>query len=69
MAMSQLRNLLRNACLVAGGATIVAAALFTSTHLADRVVFTVLVPGVVVGLMFVGLYVALGRQDGRRWPG
>ena len=63
------QTVLRNAFLVAGGTVIILSALFTRAHLADRVVFTVLVPGVVVGLILIGLYVALGRYKGREWPG
>ena len=62
-------GLLRNVLLVVGGCVIIAAALFTLTHLTDIVVYTVLIPGIVAGLILIGLYVALGGQHGRKWPG
>jgi hypothetical protein len=41
--------------LVAGAALIVAAAIYTLVHMQDRTVFTVLVPGVAVGLILIVL--------------
>lgn len=49
--------------LLLGGATIVAASLFTLSHMSDRTVFTVLVPGAVVGLILIGWSVQLSRTD------
>jgi hypothetical protein len=54
--------LLCNLALVIAGVVILAAAVFTLFHMTDRVIFTVLVPGFVVGLFFVGLYVLGGRR-------
>jgi len=61
------REVLRSAFLVLGGVVIIAALLFTAMHFTDRVVFTVLVPGVIVGLMLIGVFVGLGSD--RRWLG
>ena len=61
------REIIRGAILVLGGVVIVASMLFTLTRLADSVVFTVLIPGVIVGLMLIGVYVAMGKQ-GKRLP-
>jgi hypothetical protein len=54
--------LLCNAALIVAGLVIVAAAAFTLMNMTDRVILTVLVPGFVVGLFFVGLYVLGGRR-------
>ena len=61
------REVLRSAFLVLGGVVIIAALLFTAMHFTGRVVFTVLVPGVIVGLMLIGVFVGLGSD--RRWLG
>ena len=50
-----------------GGVVIIAALLFTAMHFTDRVVVTVLVPGVILGLMLIGVFVGLGSD--RRWLG
>jgi hypothetical protein len=49
--------------LALGGAIIVGSAVYTATHLDDRTVYTILIPGVVVGLVLVGLSTALRRTD------
>ena len=54
--------LLCNIALIIAGVVIVAAGAFTLRHMTDHVVLTVLVPGFVVGLFFVGLYVLGGRR-------
>jgi membrane protease YdiL (CAAX protease family) len=54
---SQSRSLL----LLAAGAVMVGSILYTVTHLEDRAVFTVLLPGVAVGLLLVGLYIRAPR--------
>jgi hypothetical protein len=54
--------LLCNVALIVAGAVIIAAAVFTLMNLTDHVILTVLVPGFVVGLFFVGLYVLGGRR-------
>ncbi|MDH3197938.1 MAG: hypothetical protein OEO21_06830 [Candidatus Krumholzibacteria bacterium] len=59
--MKNARDLVRTALLVAGAAVIVVAAVVTVRNLTDRTVLTVLVPGVVVGLILIGGYVAVGR--------
>jgi hypothetical protein len=57
------RNTLAGFMLLTGGASIVAACAYTLAHLEDHVVFSVLVPGVVVGLLLIGGYVrARGRS-------
>jgi len=61
------REVLRSAFLVMGGVVIIAALLFTAMHFTDRVVVTVLVPGVILGLMLIGIFVGLGSD--RRWLG
>jgi membrane protease YdiL (CAAX protease family) len=63
------RELIRGAFLVLGGAVIIASGIFTLTHLTDHVIFTVLLPGVVVGLMLIGVYVAIGNRGKGQWPG
>ena len=52
----RLDSLLCNLALVAGGILIVCAAIITLERLSDRTVLSVLVPGFVSGLFFVGLY-------------
>ena len=59
-------TVLKNVMLVVGGGLIIASALFTLGHLSDRVVFTVLVPGVVFGLILIAVAMRLGR-DRWRW--
>jgi membrane protease YdiL (CAAX protease family) len=54
--------MIRGIVLVLGGAVIIGSLLFTVMHFTDRVVFTVLVPGVIVGLMLVGVYVGIGKR-------
>jgi uncharacterized membrane protein YsdA (DUF1294 family) len=56
--------------LVLGGAIIIGSAVYTSTHLNDKTVYTLLVPGVVLGLVFVALSVVLRRRgDGKENEG
>lgn len=59
--MQTRRNLFANALLALGALLIICCGLFTLTHLTDRVVLTVLIPGFVIGLILIGFYVALGR--------
>lgn len=56
---------MRNTLLLLGGALIIASGLYTLTHLTDTVVFAILVPGIVVGLILIGVSVALNRDRGR----
>jgi len=62
------RGIIRGALLVTGGAVIIASMVLTVTQLTDNVVFTVLLPGVIVGLMLIGVYVATGKKSKRSWP-
>lgn len=59
--MKNSTDLVRSALLVVGAAFIVAAAALTLRNLTDRTVVTVLLPGVVAGLLLIGAYVAIGR--------
>ncbi|MDH3215466.1 MAG: DUF4811 domain-containing protein [Candidatus Krumholzibacteria bacterium] len=59
-------ELIRGAVLVLGGAVIIASLLFTVMHFTDHVVFTVLLPGVVVGLVLIAAYVGIGKRSSRR---
>ena len=54
--------LLCNLALVIAGVVILASAVFALLHMTDHVILAVLVPGFVVGLFFVGLYVLGGRR-------
>jgi hypothetical protein len=54
--------LLCNIALVVGGILIVGAAAFALPRLNDRVIMGLLVPGFVMGLFFVGLYVFGSRR-------
>lgn len=56
-------TLIRTALLMVGGGIIVASAIHTLSHLSDRTVFTVLVPGFAAGLFLIGLYVRTGRGE------
>jgi hypothetical protein len=58
--------IVKNVLLVLGGALIVATGVYTLQHLTDRVVFTVLIPGIVVGLILIGIAMRFGRD---RWRG
>jgi uncharacterized membrane protein YsdA (DUF1294 family) len=56
--------------LVLGGAIIIGSAAYTSTHLNDKTVYTILVPGAVLGLVFVVLSVVFRRRgDGEESEG
>jgi len=57
---------MRNVLLVLGGISIVFAGIYTLVHLADGVVFSVLVPGFVIGLLLIGLSTQLKRSGPRR---
>ena len=57
-------NVVKGALLLVGGALIIASSIFTLGHLNDRVVFTVLVPGVVLGLISIVIAMRLGPN---RW--
>ena len=59
-----MRDVIRNVLLVVGAVTIIVSGLFTLSHLTDRVIFTVLVPGFVFGLIFIGIGMSVGRE---RW--
>ena len=63
------QGIIRGAVLVLGGVIIIASLVFAVTHLTDHVVFTVLLPGVIVGLVLIGVYVGISKRGGRRWPG
>jgi hypothetical protein len=54
-------SFLNDLCLAAAGLLIIGAALATLANLQDTVIFGVLVPGFVVGLLLVGVWV-LGRR-------
>ena len=62
------QDIARSALLLAGALLVVVSALFTVTHLTDTVVFTVLVPGCMVGLVLLGLYWLSGPQAGPQRP-
>jgi hypothetical protein len=62
------REVFKNVLLVVGAAVIVVSALYTFDNLTDRVVFTVLVPGVVVGLIVIAVAMSVGR-GGWTWFG
>jgi hypothetical protein len=66
--MKNTTELVRTALLLAGAAIIVIAAVLTLRNLTDRTVLTVLVPGVVVGLILIGGYVAVGRAHREEKP-
>ena len=53
--------------MVMGGVVIITSLLYTAMRFTDRVVVTVTVPGVMVGLMLIGIFVGLGSN--RRWFG
>ena len=59
-----MRQIASNTLLALGAAAIILSGLFTLSQLTDRVVFTVLVPGFVLGLIFVGIALSLGSK---RW--
>jgi len=59
--MKNSTDLVRSALLVTGAAVIIVAAVLTLRNLTDRTALTVLLPGVVVGLLLIGGYVAIGR--------
>lgn len=54
---------MKNAFLAIGAIVIAAVATYTLTHLTDRVIATVLVPGVVVGLVFLVLGSRAGKNN------
>ena len=54
--MTHQQRWIANPSLLVGAGLIIGSGLFTLTHLTDRVVLSVLVPGVVVGLLLIGLY-------------
>jgi uncharacterized membrane protein YhaH (DUF805 family) len=51
--------------LVLGGTIIVASAIYTLTNLQDKTVYVVLIPGVVAGLILVGLSVTSRPKEER----
>ena len=53
-----------NILMLLGAIIITAAAVVTARHLVDRVVFTVLVPGVVAGLVLIVVATSIGRRYG-----
>ena len=58
-------EVIRAAVLLGAGAVIISSLLFTVTHLTDQVVITVLLPGVIVGLVLIGVYVGVGKRSDR----
>ncbi len=58
--------MLKNVLLILGGAIIIASALFTLSHMTDRTVFTVLIPGFVFGLVLIGVGMRLGGDRPHR---
>lgn len=56
------RNGVASLLLLGGAASIIGACAYTLAHLEDHVVFSVLVPGVVLGLLLVGGYVRARRS-------
>jgi hypothetical protein len=52
---------IRAVLLLAGTASILTAGIFTLGHMTDRTVFTILVPGFVVGLILIAAAVWGGR--------
>ena len=63
-----MRTAVKLLLLVAGATLVVAAGLYTVSHMTDRTVFTVLVPGFVVGLMLIGVSVRIGPSTNRERP-
>ena len=61
-----MRNFMKNALLLVGAATIIVSGLFSLEHLTDRIVFTVLVPGFLFGLILICIAMNISR-DGWRW--
>lgn len=59
------RLIIENLLLIVGGGLIIGSAAYTLTHLSDHVVFAVLLPGVVVGLLLIGGFVMLNRRHSR----
>lgn len=53
---------LSNLFLILGAGIIIASIVYTSAHLRDHVIFTRLVPGVVLGLLLIGGYVVFRRR-------
>ena len=53
---------LANWLLVIGGAIIVGSAAYTLTQLDDKTIVTILIPGVVLGLILVGLSIVSRRR-------
>ena len=53
-----------NVLMLLGTIIIISAAVVTSRQLVDQVVFTVLVPGVVVGLILIVVATSIGRRYG-----
>lgn len=62
------REIVRNAFLLVGALLVVVSGLFTLTHLTDSVIFTVLVPSFVAGLILLGLYWMTGDHVGQHGP-
>ncbi len=60
------REIIREGVLLLGGVIIIASTLITVTRCTDRVVFTVLIPGVVVGLILIGVYSAINKRRDQR---
>jgi hypothetical protein len=55
-------GVLKSLLMVLGAAAIVSASVYTLGHLTDRVIASVLVPGVVVGLILIVLGARMGRE-------
>ena len=53
---------LANWLLIIGGAIIVGSAVYTLVHLDDKTVVTILIPGVVLGLILVGVSIVTRRR-------
>ena len=60
------RKIVREGVLVLGAVIIIASTLLTVTRCTDHVVFTVLIPGVVAGLILIGVYLAMDKRRNQR---
>lgn len=54
--------LLSNLSLVLGGIVMLVTIIYTLRHLTDRLIIWVTIPGIVLGLVFVGLYFFAGKR-------
>ena len=57
-----MKNVIHDLLLILGALLIIACGWYTVDHLHDRVVFTVLIPGFVGGLILIGIATQIGRR-------